>query len=731
MQRRISTCISLALLELAFFGARPVLAAAPDAADSGRGYQGPMAAGPRESAQASPRSEEAPETSGDFLEPEPLPPSDADTTGGLLEGGDFDESFAGEGGDLLDIAEFDLEQLLGNVTSVSRRQESLAKAPASVSIINRGDIRRSAARTIPDVLRMAPGVQVVQNAPGSFVVSLRGMAGLQGNNVVVLVDGVSVNSVVDRSVDWGNLPVHIDDIERIEIVRGPVSPVYGANAYAGVINIITSEPVAEGLWGSVRAAYGADWRDNRSERVLAAVGGRHRWARWHVAADLWQNARFRDGVSQSNPTAEKYSVVGKSEFELAENHTIHVKGAASRGEHSGLDHLVLESHPQRNNLAYGYIGYTARNLPSVADSFDVWVQGKRLSVEAPANRYEGFSYDGLESADGSAGASFAFDFPYEIGWVLGGDAGIAYVNAPFIRADENAKIRPRYGFFTEASIDAFERLYVTAAIRADDSAMLNRMQWSYRASATYYREQYVIRLSGGSAFREPTFVELGGRFSDPESNLILLEGTAGLASPRVDSVELGGLVLLGHTFTFRPTIYFAYMRDLMVADFEPLVRKSFRNDEGGRPLLGGEFEFSWQFIPSMAWKTTGGVLVWLKQVDDLSATVAVPEQNSIFAMWTGVNGSWIEDRLTMGLGAAYTTPRRYRVRAGIPPQIVDAVVGNLVRPEAVLEYRFLRNQPFWLWIRGSTVLPHGQIESPFPGASLLGTSVLAGVDFRG
>src|SRR5438046_1426485 len=84
--------------------------------------------------------------------------------------------------------------------------------PAAVTVLGRDEIDRSGATTIPDLLRQVPGVQVIRQGPGNYIVSLRGTGGLTGNNLVVLVDGVPLNSRIDGSIDWAGLPVTPGDI---------------------------------------------------------------------------------------------------------------------------------------------------------------------------------------------------------------------------------------------------------------------------------------------------------------------------------------------------------------------------------------------------------------------------------------------------------------------------------------------------------------------------------------
>src|SRR5689334_4354895 len=171
------------------------------------------------------------------------------------------------------IEELDLEQLLGKVTAASRTEESVLTAPATVTVIDQDKIRQSAATTLPDLLRDVAGVQVLELAPGDYLVSLRGTGGLTGNNVVVLLDGIQLNSRIDGNVDWGAIPIDLAQIDRIEIVRGPVSTIYGPDAYTGVINIVSVAPSAEGVGKLARVGGGVDTAGRPVGLAAATVSG--------------------------------------------------------------------------------------------------------------------------------------------------------------------------------------------------------------------------------------------------------------------------------------------------------------------------------------------------------------------------------------------------------------------------------------------------------------------------
>jgi len=137
-----------------------------------------------------------------------------------------------------------LEDLLNvEVSSVSKKMELLRKAGAAVFVISAEDIRRSGATSIPEALRMAPGVNVARINSSSWAITARGFNGRFANKLLVLMDGRSVYETSFSGVYWDVQDTMIEDIDRIEVIRGPGATLWGSNAVNGVINIITKHAV--------------------------------------------------------------------------------------------------------------------------------------------------------------------------------------------------------------------------------------------------------------------------------------------------------------------------------------------------------------------------------------------------------------------------------------------------------------------------------------------------------
>jgi len=139
-----------------------------------------------------------------------------------------------------EVLELSLEDLLNvEVTSVSKKAQSLSDAAAAIFVITKDDLRRSGVTNIPDALRMVPGLNIARIDSNKWADGSRGFSGLYAYKLLVLIDGRSVQSALFSGVQWEVQDVMLEDVERIEVIRGPGATLWGTNAVSGVINIIT------------------------------------------------------------------------------------------------------------------------------------------------------------------------------------------------------------------------------------------------------------------------------------------------------------------------------------------------------------------------------------------------------------------------------------------------------------------------------------------------------------
>src|SRR5665213_2485716 len=163
-----------------------------------------------------------------------------------------------------DLKQLSLEQL-GNVevTTASKEPEEVWNTPAAIYVLTQEDIRRSGATSIPELLRLVPGVEVARIDSDHWSVGVRGFGSEFSKSVLVLIDGRSVYSPLFSGVYWNVQHVMLKDVARIEIIRGPGGTIWGANAVNGVINIITKN--AKDTHGTLASVSGGNLDNGEGE----------------------------------------------------------------------------------------------------------------------------------------------------------------------------------------------------------------------------------------------------------------------------------------------------------------------------------------------------------------------------------------------------------------------------------------------------------------------------------
>ncbi|WP_280156066.1 TonB-dependent receptor [Piscinibacter sp. XHJ-5] len=196
------------------------------------------------------------------------------------------------------LRDMSLEELSDLViTSVSKRAEPLSQAPASVFVITADDIRRAGATTLPEALRLAPGLQVSRDSATGYVISARGFNAPNSNKLLVLIDGRSVYTPLFSGVFWDVQDVMLEDVERIEVISGPGGTLWGANAVNGVINVITQRAAqTQGALVSLGAGERESQAAARYGAALGAQGHLRVYAR-HLAR---KHTRMPDGSARDD-----------------------------------------------------------------------------------------------------------------------------------------------------------------------------------------------------------------------------------------------------------------------------------------------------------------------------------------------------------------------------------------------------------------------------------------------
>jgi len=217
------------------------------------------------------------------------------------------------------------------VLSASRLLQPAQEAPAAVTVIDRDMIRASGARQVAELFRLVPGFEVSYRNGHSPIVTYHGLADPYARRLQVMIDGVSIYSPAYGGVEWYELPIAVDDIERIEVVRGPNGASFGANAFTGMVNIITREPVA-GDPSDIAVTSGDNGINDWSARL---AGGRNDWS-YRLSA----GQRIDNGFDNHPDSSRVKHFNFRGRYRL--NSTIELSGAVLHAQGDGTEFDSVE-----------------------------------------------------------------------------------------------------------------------------------------------------------------------------------------------------------------------------------------------------------------------------------------------------------------------------------------------------------------------------------------------------
>ncbi len=289
------------------------------------------------------------------------------------------------------VTESDFLDDLPVVLSVSRLSQPVSEAPAAVTIIDREMIRASCFRDIPDLLRLVPGFSVAYTRNNTWAAGYHGLGDAFSRRFQVLVDGRSIYSPHYGAVYWADLPLSIDDIERIEVVRGPNAAIHGANAFVAVINIIT-KTAAQVPGESVSLQLG----DHGMRGLTARYGGGDETLRYRLTASAQHRDRFDRDVTnkiawdsgQYFEASNTYFVNGRMDWQLSSNSDAMLQFGLSQGDwNAGMqvnDPLNLDpvSEPFEQDSRAQYLQFAYHKVESMQREWRVQAYHSRNRFDA-------------------------------------------------------------------------------------------------------------------------------------------------------------------------------------------------------------------------------------------------------------------------------------------------------------------------------------------------------------
>ncbi|MFP2910716.1 TonB-dependent receptor plug domain-containing protein, partial [Pyxidicoccus sp. 3LFB2] len=435
------------------------------------------------------------------------------------------------------------------VVTASRRAQSSLEAPNATTVITAEDIRLSGATSLPELMRRVPGADVMSLGVGSANVSLRGFNQRIANKVLVLVDGRTEYQDFLGLTLWSSIPIGLEEIERIEVIRGPGSALYGANAMLGVVNIITQSP------GSGPRA-----------RFSATAGTGNTVAGSFLSHGSSGRMRYRAAVAYSQ--ADKWSRdfdSGRPDMELKDPDP----DIGLRGARATLSTEYTFAEGQQVGLSGGVHRYTTEIYPLgllrnyFMDGVNAYAKGdvevgplklktfwNHISGDA-GPQYEAIGQRSLGTSLTSNlfNAEVLFARAFELGGIHQLNVGVegrlkrvAWNYLGPLRQEVHAAA------FIQDEWQLVEPLRLVASYRVDRHPLLNSgkpgLAHSPRVSALFLPfEGHAFRASAASAFREPTFLESYTRIPVPVPGVngasALTTGNTELRAERLTAFELG------------------------------------------------------------------------------------------------------------------------------------------------------------------------------------------------
>jgi iron complex outermembrane receptor protein len=397
------------------------------------------------------------------------------------------------------------------VITASRGAQSPLDAPNSTTIITRQDIRLSGQTRIPELLRRVAGMDVMQITGADTNVSMRGFNSRLANKLLVLVNGRSVYNDILGSTFWESFTIDVDQIERIEVVRGPGSALYGADAFAGVVNIITIAP-GEGKTGfrvgvgDGGQGYGSGWATGRegdlSYRASVGYTRYPRWTRENAANRIDLNvSSFDQNLGTENLRADL-----RLAYRFDKNNEIDFGGGFSRVQ---LD-------------IYGIGPFNDYNIQGDNSDVSVDYKGKHLNARA---YYDRLAVDGQKDYDYlghtldlahpqqnifDAEAEYVndFRFPQPLRHDIHIGLGYRLKDVSWTYLVQPTPIEHHGSAYLQDSIKIADKVIVVGSGRVDYVPYLHRIVGSPRGSVVFKpTDRQAIRVSGSTAFRTPSFLE--------------------------------------------------------------------------------------------------------------------------------------------------------------------------------------------------------------------------------
>lgn len=506
-----------------------------------------------------------------------------------------------EGGPPGDIGAARTEDVFAeSIVTAAKGTQSPLDSPSSTSIITEQDIHLSGITKIPELLRRLAGIDIMEVTGGQTEVSIRGFNQRLSNKTLVLVDGRSVYVDLLGATLWQAFSIGVEDIQRIEVVRGPGSALYGADAFSGVINIITKKPGdgANGIaggYGTQAATHGSLWASGRDHefawRLAAGYDYLPRWSREVPNG----RADVRTGVGDQVESARTVRIDARGTRQLGKAGLFGVGAGLAQGS---LE--VLGIGPLNDIVLPKFVSTDVTTFFN-GEHFDARIFWNRFRADSSLNvNYLGQSVLPARAEQNIIDGEAVYKTKVQLARDLGNDfrIGAAYrykdVNWTYL---DQRRIEHHYGAFVHDELKVGAILAFVADYRIDWVPYLERFQQSPRGAVLVHpSKQSTLRASVSSAFRKPTFLEsyLALPIQLPVTGAAQIsEGVRRedpsfiLNAERILSAELGYLNQESEYFVVDASVFYNRVSNLIqLSENRPVTVGDFQSAGGQDPQTG-------------------------------------------------------------------------------------------------------------------------------------------------
>lgn len=487
-----------------------------------------------------------------------------------------------------------------SIVTASKGAQSPLDSSSSTSVITEQDIRLSGITKIPELVRRLAGVDIMEVTGGQTEVSIRGFNQRLANKTLVLVDGRSVYADILGATVWQTLSIGVEDIQRIEVVRGPGSSLYGADAFNGVINIITKKPGEgksglAGGYGTQAITHGSLWATGRDGdlawRMAAGYDYLPRWSREVPNG----RADVRMGVGDQVESSRTIRLDARGSRRFGKAGTLNVGGGLAQGS------LEILGVGPLNDIVLPKFVSTDVTTSFNSEHFDARVFWNRFRGDSSLNvNYLGQSLLPSRVEQNILDGELVYKAKIQLGTSSANDLRVGgayrYKNVAWTYLDQD-RFEHHYALFLHDELMIAKPLSIVADYRIDWVPYLERFQQSPRGAVLVHpSKQSTIRGSVATAFRKPTFLESylrlpielpvtgAGQFSE---GVRRNDPSFIVNAERILSAELGYLNQESDVFTFDTAAYFNRVSSLIqLADNRPLTVADFPTS-GRQDLASG------------------------------------------------------------------------------------------------------------------------------------------------